>query len=86
MSFSNEELISMIDRGIDAAWFGDISEGPWPNDADGGELRIANALINVLIECEKSDRLGQPVISTNFIRKTVEDVLVLDERRMTIED
>lgn len=86
MSFSNEELIEIIDTGINQSWFGDPSQGPWPNDPDGGELRIANALINVLIECEKSDRLGQPVISTNFIRKTVEDVLVLNERRMILED
>lgn len=86
MSSLNQELISLIERGINMAWFGDPSEGPWPNDPDGGELRIANALINVLIECEKSDRLGQSVISTDFIRKTIGGVLVLDERRMRIED
>lgn len=86
MSFNNKELIGTIDAGINQSWFGDPSQGPWPNDPDGGELRIATALINVLIECEKSDRLGQHVISTNFIRKTVEDVLILDGRRMTIED
>jgi len=68
------------------SWLEDPSEGPWPNDPDGGELRIANALINILIECEKSDRLSQPVISTNFIRKTVEDVLIKYEKRMGLEN
>ncbi len=86
MTSSNEELINLIDRGITESWFGDPAQGPWPNDPDGGELRIANALINVLVECEKSDSQEKSMLSTSFIRKTIDDVLILNERRMILED
>lgn len=80
-----EELIEMIDQGINEAWFGDPSLGPWPDDPDGGELRIATALINVLVECARSDRMGQPVIGTHFITKVIERALVDNERRYTLD-
>jgi hypothetical protein len=82
---NNEELIKLIDRGINASWFGDPCEGPWPNDPDGGELRISNALINVLVECARSERMVQPVIGTHFIAKTIERVLAGDEKRYKLD-
>lgn len=86
MSLSNEELIKMIDSGINHSWFGDVADGPWPDDPDGGELRISRALINVLVECARSERMGQPVIGTHFITKIIERVLVNNEERYRLED
>lgn len=85
MSYSNEDLIEMIDRGINESWFGDPAQGPWPDDPDGGELRISKALINVLVECARSERMGQPVIGTHFITKTIERVLVDNEERYRLD-
>jgi hypothetical protein len=82
---SPEELIEMIDRGITEAWFGDPALGPWPNDPDGGELRISTALINVLVECARSERMGQPVIGTHFITKVIERVLIENEGRYKLD-
>lgn len=82
---NTEDLIKMIDEGINASWFGDPSQGPWPDDPDGGELRITTALINVLVECARSDRMGRPVIGTHFIVKTIERVLVDNEKRYRLD-
>lgn len=81
---NSEELIKLIDKGINEAWFGDPSRGPWPDDPDGGELRISTALINILVECARSERMGQPVIGTHFIVKTIERVLIDNEGRYKI--
>jgi len=47
---------------------------------------LVTALINVLIECARSDRMHQPVIGTHFIAKTIERALFENEGRMKIED
>jgi len=43
---------------------------------------LVTALINVLVECARSDRMHQPVIGTHFIAKTIERALFENEERM----
>lgn len=77
-----EGLIAIIDNAINESWFGDPALGPWPDDPDGGEMRIVTALINILAECARSERLGQYTIGTPFIRTLVERVFIENEGRI----
>lgn len=46
---ATEELLDKLQQYLDETWInGNPHDGPWPNDPDGGEMRIFQALYRVL--------------------------------------
>lgn len=68
----SEQMLDKADLWLQASWFAtDPSQGPWPNDPDGGELRIFNALHNVLKLAHRAEENGRLTISLFQILEAV---------------
>lgn len=70
------EMVQMISKSIVEGFFGNSEKGPWPEDPDGGELRIANTLMSILRECEELRKDGIEVIPVTHMVRIAERILV----------
>lgn len=65
------ELLSIVRRYTAASYEAtDLATGPWPNDPDGGEMRIVTALEAILSQCAQPENV---CLLTADIEKLVAD-------------
>lgn len=78
-----DDIVPML-RGYGAFYeVGDITLSPWPDDPDGGEIRLVGALRGV---AEWAAGLGpDAAMSTESIRRMLADRLARDRPTVTVE-
>lgn len=69
------KLIEMVFRYGEFYLVSEPQYTPWPDDPDGGELRLIGTLRRLLEEAQQAQRNGATVISIERIRQIVDDEL-----------
>ena len=79
-----ERVLGQLDSYLQDTWLsGNPHDGPWPDDPDGGEMRVFSALHNIFKVMQKAEADGK--VSVALIRLVEAASLALDRRLDDVE-
>lgn len=73
------DLVRVVDRYSAAMYEAtDPALGPWPDDPDGGGMRVILALRAALVVCGQAEQSGSVYVPTAVLHAAIRDALNLD--------